>query len=160
MNILDILVLAVLAVGGWMGSRDGLVKSACTFAGFFAGLLLAYTFYLAVGERLAPHLGKNAQAAPIVAFVILWLAVPIAMSFAGTLLTKFIDAIFLGTINKVGGAAFGVMKYFLGATLVLYALLMMHMVPQSLVDDSFFGDKMIALAEHVMEKLREVQSHS
>lgn len=143
-----------------MGSRDGLVKSACTFIGFFAGLLLAYTFYLTVGEKLAPHLGKNAQVAPIIAFVILWLAVPIAMNFAGSILTKFVNAVFLGPVNTVGGAVFGMVKYFLGATLVLYALLMMNMVPQSLVDESFFGDKMIALAEHVMEKLREVQAHS
>lgn len=156
--MLDVIVLAVLAVGLWQGVSDGFVKSLCSFAGFLVGLLVAYTFYLMVGEKIAPHLGKNVQAAPIVAFIILWLAVPIAMNFAGIVLTKFLDFICLGGLNKIGGAGFGVVKYFLGATLVLYALVMMNMVPMETVDNSFFGNKMIALAEHIMEHLREVKS--
>ena len=149
--MLDVIVLAVLAVGLWQGVSDGFVKSLCSFAGFFIGLLVAYTSYLMVGEKIAPHLGKNAQAAPILAFIALWVAVPVALNFAGTILTKFLDFICLGGLNKVGGACLGVVKYFLGATLVLYALVMMNMVSMDTVDNSFFGNNMIALAEYILE---------
>ena len=71
MNILDITILAILAIGVCKGWHDGFIKSLCSFAGFAVGLFLAATFYNIVGERLAPHLGESAQAAPILAFIMI-----------------------------------------------------------------------------------------
>ncbi|MBQ0049076.1 MAG: CvpA family protein [Bacteroidales bacterium] len=153
--MLDIIIVALLAVGFFSGWKDGLVKSLCSFAGFFLGLLVAYTFYIMLGEKIAPHLGQNAQAAPIVAFLLLWIAVPIALNFAGSVLTKCLNALCMGSLNTLGGAAIGVVKYFLGATLVLYVLVMMNIVSSELVDHSFFGDKMLRLADTIMAHFRE-----
>lgn len=151
----DIIIIAVLAAGFLAGWHDGLVKSLCSFAGFFVGLLVAYTFYIMLGEKIAPHLGQNAHAAPIVAFLLLWIAVPIALNFAGSVLTRFLSAFCLGGLNTLGGAGIGVVKYFLGATLVLYVLVMMNVVTPESIDSSFFGSKMLRLADTIMAHFRE-----
>lgn len=141
----------------WQGHRDGLVKTACSFAGFVLGLVVAYMFYTVVGEKIAPHLGKDAQTAPIIAFILLWIAVPIAFNFAGIVLTRMVETLHLSMPNRLAGSGLGAIKYFLGATLVLYALVMMDKISGQTVHDSFFGDKMINLAEHIMERFREVK---
>lgn len=152
--MLDIIILAILAIGCWQGWHNGFVKSLCSFVGFFVGMIAAYLFYAVVGEGLAPHLGENARVAPILAFIVIWVAVPIALNFAGTILTKFLQAIFLGEVNSLLGAALGLVKYFLGLTMIVYALVMMN---QLNVDNSFFGSMMVAFVDSFMQSFREAQ---
>jgi len=154
MNTLDIIILAVLVLGSIMGWRDGFVKSLCSFAGFFVGLVVAFAFYKVVGEAIAPHLGDSAGAAPIIAFLLVWVAVPFGMSFAGSVLTKVFEALQLHAVNSLAGAALGFVKYFLGATLVLYVLAMMQVVTQATINASFFGSMMIAFVDSFMESFR------
>lgn len=157
MGILDIIVLAVLAIGFWQGLHDGFAKSLCSFAGFLVGLFIAYVFYASVGAKLAPHLGEHAQAAPIIAFLLIWIAVPVAMNFAGLLLTKFLSALFLGGVNKILGGALGVIKYFLGTTLVVYVLVLMGLLSQESANGTFFGSMMLAFVDSFMQSFREAQ---
>lgn len=153
MNILDIIILAVLILGVWKGGHDGFIKSLCSFIGFTAGLLVALPFYKVVGDKLAPNLGENAQAAPILAFIIIWVAFPIAMNFVGNALTKFIKLLFLGPLNKVLGSVLGLVKYFLGATLVVYMLVLMDVISYEFACGSFFGSMMTAFVDSFMASL-------
>lgn len=151
----DIIVLIVVGIGFWQGWRDGFAKSLCSFAGFFLGLLVAYVFYASVGAKLAPHLGDKANAAPIIAFLLIWIAVPVALNFVGAILTKFFSMLMLNGINTLAGGALGAVKYALGATLVIYVLVMMDVVSQESVEHSALGGPMLRLADKIMETLRD-----
>ena len=155
MNILDITILAILAIGVCKGWHDGFIKSLCSFAGFAVGLFLAATFYNIVGERLAPHLGESAQAAPILAFILIWLVFPLVMSMAGDVFTRFVNVLCLGSINKTLGAMLGFVKYFLCSTLVVYVLVLMGLIPQDTTGCSFFGSMQTAFVDSFMTSFRE-----
>lgn len=155
MNTIDIIMIAVLGAGGFFGWHDGFLKSLCSFAGFLVGLVVAALFYAVVGEKLAPHLGSHAEAAPIIAFILVWVAFPIAMNFVGNMLTKFVSAIHLGFLNQLAGVAIGVAKFFLAATLVFYVMVLLNIVSQETASESFFGSMMIAFADSAMQSFAE-----
>lgn len=154
MNAIDIVVLVVLILGFLQGIREGFAKSLCSFAGFTVGLLAAYFFYKTVGSQLAPHLGKNTGLAPILAFILIWIAVPIALNFVGDIITKFFDLLMLGAVNKMAGGVLGVVKYFLSASLVIYVLVLMGFLEQETTDQSFFGSMMVTFVESFMSSVR------
>ncbi len=154
MCTLDIVILIILAVGLWQGISDGFAKSLCSFAGFVVGLVAAYMFYSTVGAKLAPHLDCPPGVVSVVAFLLIWIAVPVALNFAGTIVTKFFEMLMLGGVNKLAGGALGVIKYFLGATLVVYVLVLTGLLSKETTDQSFFGSMMVAFVESFMAGLR------
>lgn len=156
MNILDITILVILAVGIWQGWHNGLIKSLCSFVGFTLGLFIAATFYNIVGHELAPHLDESAQTVSVIAFILIWLIFPIAMGVVGDILTKCISILFLGGINKALGAVFSFVKYFLCTALVMYVLVLIGIVSQETTSNSFFGSMLTTFVDSFMDSFREV----
>ena len=103
MNGFDILFILVLAVGAWKGWSNGLLKEVLGLIGVFVGLYVAHLLYEQVGYQLAPHIGTSPSVASIIAFVLIWMGVPILLGVLGTLLTKVLEWAGLGSINNLGG---------------------------------------------------------
>ncbi len=120
MNWLDILIIVVLVISAFSGLINGLVKTLFSLAGLIVGLLLAGHFY----ASLADHLGfiSSENAARIVAFLIIFFAVLAVATLLGWLFTKLISALLLGWLNRILGAAAGVVMgaITIGALLALW----------------------------------------
>ena len=84
-----------------------------------AGLLVARALYASVGEKLAMETGTSLTFARGLAFLLIWLVVPVGLSLAATLLTKAVDSIHLGFVNRWLGAGLGALKYILLISLVI-----------------------------------------
>lgn len=119
MHGIDIILFLLLLVGAWKGWSSGFFRQLTSVVGFFLGLLIAWMFYDHVAEFLAPYTGTTAELACVLAFVLLWIGVPIVLSVIALLFTKVADCLALGWLNRLSGAALGVIKY----ALVLSALL-------------------------------------
>lgn len=140
MNVLDLFIGIVLIAGAMNGWRKGFVKSACSLIGFFAGLVLAYLFYMAVGDAVAPRVGGDVHLMYIIAFVAIWVVVPIAASIVGSSLTRFLSILPLfGSLNSLAGAALGFVEFFLGSTCVVFGLEYAKIVSSSYLNHSFFA---------------------
>ncbi|MBQ7495695.1 MAG: CvpA family protein [Bacteroidaceae bacterium] len=111
MNGFDILFILVLAVGAWKGWSNGLLKEVLGLIGVFVGLYVAHLLYEQVGYQLAPHIGTSPSVASIIAFVLIWMGVPILLGVLGTLLTKVLEWAGLGSINNLGGVLVSLVKY-------------------------------------------------
>ena len=113
MNGFDIFFLLVLLYGAWKGWHSGLVQQVLGLVGFFVGLWVARLFYEQVGYQLAPHLGTAPAVANVLAFVLLWMGVPLVLYLLGEMLTQFLEWLRVGSVNRLGGCAVGVLKYLL-----------------------------------------------
>ncbi|MBQ9285099.1 MAG: CvpA family protein [Bacteroidaceae bacterium] len=111
MNGFDILFLFVLAIGAFRGWTNGLLKEVLGLVGIFVGLYVAYLLYDQVGYALAPHIGTSPSVASIIAFVLIWIGVPILLGVLGSLLTKVLEWIGLDGVNNLSGALVGIIKY-------------------------------------------------
>ena len=107
MNWLDILILVGLTVPAFVGLRRGLIKSALSLAGIIIGVVLAGNFYQSFSKTLA--FIHNEDAANIIAFVLILVAVMAIAAVLACLLKSAARVVMLGWVDNVGGAVFGLL---------------------------------------------------
>lgn len=119
MNWLDIVIAVVLIVSIFMGLKAGIIKAVLSFVGLIVGIFLAGRFYLSFANVFSflPD-----AAARVVAYVLIIIIVMIIIALIAWLLDKFISAIMLGWLNRLGGAIFGLLLggLFVGAILAIW----------------------------------------
>lgn len=120
LNWFDIVI--ILGMLGWVlaGLSNGLIREAINLGGLFLGLILAsrYTDLLA-GMLTA----LDPQVSRIVAFVIIVFAVAFVAHWIGSVLHRVVTLLFLGWLDHILGAGFGVVKGVLIFTLVIAILM-------------------------------------
>ena len=122
MAIIDIVILIMIGVGVILGLMKGFVKQMAAIVGLVAGLLVARALFGAVGERLAPVLGTSVTIAQLLAFIMIWVAVPLGFALVASLLTKALNAVHLGWLNRWLGSGLGALKYMLLVGLAIHVL--------------------------------------
>lgn len=78
----------IIAAGAIMGFSKGFIKQLASMVGLIAGLLLARALFASVGEQLAVKIGSSVSFGQIIAFILIWLIVPISLSLIASLLTQ------------------------------------------------------------------------
>ncbi len=122
MATIDIIILAMIGVGVIMGLIKGFVKQMASIVGLIAGLLMARALFGIVAERLAPVLGTSTTVAQVLAFILIWIAVPLGFAFVASLLTKALDAVHLGWLNRWLGSGLGALKYMILIGLAIHVI--------------------------------------
>lgn len=122
MNTLDIILGGILLIAFFLGFRKGFVASFLSFLRFFiAGYVAVY-----YGPTLHPYmywLGEQKEVVyQIAAFILCFILASIALWLLAKFLTKFIDFLTLGVLNRLLGATFTVLKYALLISLSLFLL--------------------------------------
>lgn len=148
MKPLDWIVIALLAAAFIRGWRLGIIKQLISIVGIVAGLVLARMYSGALGGSLAPHLGDNMAVASGIAFVFIWVVVPLILNLGGELVSTILDKIIIvGTANKVLGALFSLLKYAFLLGALLWALVACKLLPAELVEGSFMGIMLKSFSE-------------
>ena len=107
MNTLDIIFLLVIGLGIVLGFAKGALKQLAALLGLVVGLLAAKALYATVAERVFSQVTDNLTVAQVLAFVAIWVAVPLLFWLVAALLTKAMEAVCLGWMNRLLGAALG-----------------------------------------------------
>ena len=121
MEVIDIIILVLIGIGAISGLMRGSIKQLAQIVGFVAGLLLARGMFGVVAEQLAPALG-SITIAQILSFILIWVAVPIGCSLIASVLTKALNVVNLGWLNRLAGAMLGAVKLMLLIGLGIYVL--------------------------------------
>ena len=112
MQTIDWILVVLLLLGAIRGWRTGLIKQVVSLGGLIAGLLIAKLCYAMVGDAIAPHIDNHTTLAHVLAFILIWIAVPVILGVLGEILTTVLDKLFvLGTVNSILGALLGVIKF-------------------------------------------------
>lgn len=104
MNWVDIVILVVVVVLGFIGLRQGLVKTVFGLAGIVVGIILAGQW----DNILAARIFKGSEWGQIVSFAIILVAILLAANILGSMLKKALAFVMLGWVDKLLGLAFGV----------------------------------------------------
>ncbi|MFC1920418.1 CvpA family protein [Chloroflexota bacterium] len=120
MNWLDIIILIIVGGATFYGLRKGLIKAVLSLAGLIVGVILAGSFYTTLAERLT-FISQEGVAQAIAFGAIVIVVMVIAAVLAG-FLKWAISLVMLGWVNRLGGAAFGLIMgaIFCGAMLTLW----------------------------------------
>ena len=112
-------MIIVLGAGAVAGYLNGFFKQVVSIVGLIVGLLVARALFGVVGEKLAVGVGMSVTFGQILAFLLIWIIVPIGLSLLASILTKMADVISLGILNRGLGAGVGLLKYALWISIVI-----------------------------------------
>ena len=108
MNWLDLILLVILAGGGYYGVKTGLVTAGCTAIGVVVGVLLAGQISDDVGERLTESI-SNDTLVTFISYAIIIGAITAASRVFGSIVRKIVSILFLGWADNIGGLVLGML---------------------------------------------------
>lgn len=122
MAFLDIILGLLLLWGLYKGLRNGLLIELASILALIAGLYGAFHFSYIAGDYLAERWEWDEKYITLISFIITFIVIVVAVNLIGKLLTKVIDVVMLGLVNRIAGAFFGLIKVavILGAFLVFF----------------------------------------
>lgn len=119
MNSLDLIIIIPIAAGFIFGLFKGLIKELTSLAAIFLGIYGAKLFSPRVAGILINSFEVSEKTALPVAYLLLFIAIAVALLIAAKALDKLFDSIALGGLNKFLGGIFGGLKYALIISVLL-----------------------------------------
>jgi len=119
MVVVDLLIAVLLGYGLYKGWRNGLIISVVSLVALIAGIYFSLRFSFFTRELLMQHTQWNPNVTTIAAFFITFLTVLILIHLLGKLMTKIVETLALGFINKLTGALFEGIKIVLIISVLL-----------------------------------------
>lgn len=141
MNSLDIVLLIFLAYGFIRGLIKGFVVEIAGLIALFAGILGAFKFSNSIAVFIQSYIDMNPKIVQVVSFLLLFIAIVYSISLLAKMLTKTLQIIALGFINRLVGGLFGLFKWIL----ILSALLMAYQQIESVI--TLFPEKVLLESE-------------
>jgi membrane protein required for colicin V production len=105
MNWLDIVIIVVVALLGFAGLRQGLIRTVFGIAGLIGGIFLAGRYYDELAAFLFP---SGATWANIAAYAIIAVATLVVAGVIGWLLAKLVNFAALGWLDRLVGLILGI----------------------------------------------------
>jgi len=110
MNVVDIVISVCLLYGLIKGIIKGFFVEVASLIGLVAGVYGAIHFSHFVKEYLYESISWKPEYISLTAFAVTFIAIIIAISLLGKLLTKIANFAALGMLNKLLGGLFGMLK--------------------------------------------------
>jgi membrane protein required for colicin V production len=105
MNWLDIVIIVVVALLGFAGLRQGMIRTVFGIAGLIGGIFLAGRYHDELAALLFP---SGAIWSNIAAYAIIAIATLVVAGVIGWLLAKLVNFVALGWLDKLVGSILGV----------------------------------------------------
>lgn len=109
MNPFDMLMITIMAYGLIRGVFRGLVREIASIVGVLGGFYAAYSFYPLAGRLMAPWI-TNAAYLNIISYMAIFAAVVIAVGVLAVVIKYLLNIAYLGWVDRIGGALFGMVK--------------------------------------------------
>lgn len=152
---LDIFIGIVLVFALVRGMMNGLIKEIASTIGFLLGLLVAATCYETLGEYLTVDGSEVNMFTSIVAFLLLWIIVPIIFGLLATLITKALDLTVLGIANRIGGGILSMAKYLVLLSCVLNVMVSLNILNSERTEGSVMLEPVQYITKFAMERAQE-----
>ena len=121
MNFFDIIIAIILSYCVIRGVFRGLVKEISSIIGVLGGYYAAYSYYPVIAKVLTRWISNTAYL-NILSFLIIFCGVFIIISVLGVVIKYVLNIAFLGWVDRICGAGFGITKGVLIASVLLITL--------------------------------------
>lgn len=150
MNPLDILIIVIAGFCLIRGIFRGLIKELSSIIGVFGGFYGAYTYYPIVAKLLSRWI-SNTGYLNILSFLIIFCGLFLIISILGVIIKYLLNITFLGWVDRVCGAGFGIMK----GVLIISVLLMIFtafLPPRTpIIKDSLLAPYVTLISEKMVK---------
>ncbi|MBO6577281.1 MAG: CvpA family protein [Rhodothermales bacterium] len=136
MSILDLIILAILAVGVLHGYRTGFFKQAGGIAGILIGFALGVALMQPAGDYLVRISGMEPALGPVAGFISVFAATYLLVQIAAAVGEKALGAVKLTMLNRVLGGGIGGIKAGLFMSVAFIGMAYVQLPPETSRDNS------------------------
>ena len=122
MNLLDIIIAVPLLWGAYRGFKRGLIFEIFMIVGLVLGLYIAFKFSGLINGWVGKITSADSAVIPYLSIIIVFAAILLIMVFLAKFLENILSTGSLNIFNKVAGAVFGLTKFALIVSVVLWLL--------------------------------------
>ena len=122
MGSIDIILYVFILLFAFRGALRGLINESISILGIILAFLFSYIVYTPI-YKLLLHLGMGESVTSVVTYILGFLLIYILVIIIGSYVSKAIEFIRLGWVNKAIGFFFGGLKGAVIASLILWAVL-------------------------------------
>jgi len=119
--IVDIVFLLCLGWGAFKGFKNGFIRQSISLISLALATWGGFVFAEKLVSFMQQYFQMSDTASWIVSFIIVFLSIMLVAFVTGFIVTKLIEAVSLGMINRLAGALFGI----LANALILSLLIML-----------------------------------
>lgn len=109
MNPFDVLIVTILTYGLIRGIFRGLVREISSIVGVLGGFYAAYTYYPHVARWISPWISNQAYL-NILSYMTIFSVVVVIVGMLAVVIKYLLNIAYLGWVDRVCGALFGVLK--------------------------------------------------
>jgi membrane protein required for colicin V production len=120
MNYLDIIIAIPLLWGAFNGFRKGLIVEVASLIALIAGIYGAIEFSFFISDFLAQYVDWSARVMQTTSFCLTFLVIVIMVHLIARGIQKIAKLVALGTLNRILGVVFGVLKYLVIVAILIY----------------------------------------
>jgi len=138
MNILDFILLTILAAALIRGFVRGMIRQVAGLLGLLAGFVVAGHLYL----QILPVLRRHFPSAPyleVLSYIVIYAATWLAVVFLGYLFVKLSRAMLMAWADRLLGGAFGLFKGMVAAVVLVAVLTLFLPGNSQLLKKSLFS---------------------
>ena len=159
MSFLDIIVCALLIFAFYKGVVNGLFVELASLISLVLGIYFAVKFSSFMKEILMEYIKWNPNTIQIIAFILTFIVVVIAIHLLGKFLTGIANFAFLGWLNKLGGGFFRVLKTVLIVSIVFSVFEKInynnYLAKKETLDNSIFFNPIQKIAGYVFPSIKK-----
>ncbi len=110
MNYIDIVLGILLILSAIGGFKKGLIVELASLAALILGIWGAIEFSYITSEFLVDNFDWKWDHLNVVSFIITFIVIVILVHIVGKTVTKLVETVMLGFVNKLAGLVFGFLK--------------------------------------------------
>ena len=119
-NYLDIIILIPLIWGAFNGFRKGLIIEVASLIALIAGVYGAIEFSFFISDYLSQYVDWSPRVMQTASFCLTFLGIVIVVHLIARAIQKVAKMVALGTMNRVLGIVFGLLKYLVIVSILIY----------------------------------------
>ena len=157
MNYIDIVILLFLLYGAFRGFSKGLIIEVATLAGLILGVFIAIRYSPFTEGILKDFLNITSRYLSYIALAVTFLLVVIVVYLLGKMLTRLVNIISLGLVNKLLGTL-GIAKYFIMVCVLLMIVDALndkfHFISEETRENGLLFDPFLNFAQQMYNTIR------
>lgn len=107
---IDWILLVIIGFGLWRGTRSGFLQQAAGIVGLIGGFLLAAHLMPAGGAYLSDAWGVDPTAAPLLAFILIFLLLVLLVLTAARFFDYLVGVLHIGLVDRALGGLLGALQ--------------------------------------------------
>lgn len=120
MGKIDIILAIPLLWGAFMGFKKGLILELASLVGLILGIYGAIKFSDFTAEKLVEYVSISQEWVGLISFLVTFIVIVFSVFLFAKILDKALKLVALGMVNRLLGLLFGVLKYALILSVLLY----------------------------------------